>query len=145
VFRFSHFVRISRIHACGQALVVFSLSACMSWRSEPVSPAQLIATKKPPVVRITSTDSSKLILRDPEVIGDTLYGRPQSSLEAEPADRTGIPLAGVQDIAILKSDPTKNTLLVIGVGVVTFSVLCAADALGCGPEETFVTAAGGTK
>jgi hypothetical protein len=50
----------------------------MSWRSEPVSPAQLIATKKPPVVQVTRTDSSKVILEDPEVAGDTLYGRPQS-------------------------------------------------------------------
>ncbi|MFL5448851.1 MAG: hypothetical protein ACJ8A6_02100 [Gemmatimonadales bacterium] len=38
----------------------------MSWRSEPLSPAQLIATKKPPVVRVTRTDSSQVILKDPK-------------------------------------------------------------------------------
>ncbi|HSJ76594.1 MAG TPA: hypothetical protein VK899_10500 [Gemmatimonadales bacterium] len=117
----------------------------MSWRSEPVNPTQLIATQKPPFVRVTMTDSSKVILRDPEVAGDTLYGRPQSSLEDQPADRTGIPLAGIQGVATLKSDPTKNILLAAGIGVVTFGVLCAADALGCGPEETFVPLASGRK
>jgi hypothetical protein len=125
--------------------VLCSLSACMSWRSEPVSPAQLIATKKPPVVQVTRTDSSKVILEDPEVAGDTLYGRPQSSLEDEPADGTGIPLAGIQGIATRNSDPTKTTLLVVGIGVVAFAALCAADAFGCGPEENPTADAIGTK
>jgi hypothetical protein len=107
----------------------------MSWRSEPVSPAQLIATKKPPVVQVTRTDSSKVILEDPEVAGDTLYGRPQSSLEDEPADRTGIPLSGIQGIATRKSDPTKTTLLVVGIGITTFAALCAAESFGCGSQD----------
>jgi hypothetical protein len=85
----------------------------MSWRSEAVSPAQLIATRKPPVVRVTRTDSSKVILRD---LNDSL------------GDRTGIPLVGIHSIATRKSDPTKSTLLVVGIGIATFSALCAADA-----------------
>ena len=117
---------------------VVALSGCMSWRSETMSPAQLIATRKPPVVRVTRTDSSKVILRDPEVAGDTLYGRLQSSLNDSLGDRTGIPLAGIHNIATHKSDPTKTTLLIAGIGVVTFGALCAADALGCGPEENTV-------
>ena len=45
-----------------RAVVVVALSGCMSWRSEPLSPAHLIATRKPPVVRVTRADSSKVIL-----------------------------------------------------------------------------------
>jgi hypothetical protein len=127
------------------AAVLVSVSACMSWRSEPLSPAQLIATKNPPVVQVTRTDSSKVILKDPEIAGDTLYGHPQSSLDETPADRAGIPLAGIQSIATHKSDPTKTTLLVAGIGVATFAALCAADALGCGPEESFLEAVSRTK
>jgi hypothetical protein len=127
------------------AAAVVSLSGCMSWRSEALSPAQLIATKNPPVVRVTRTDSSKVILREPQVAGDTLYGRPQSSLNDSLGDRTGIPLAGIHSIATHQSDPTKNTLLFAGIGVVTLGALCAADALGCGPEEDTITFANGTQ
>ena len=127
------------------AAAVVALSGCMSWRSEAVSPAQLIATRKPPVVRLTRTDSSKVILRDPEVAGDTLYGRPQSSLNDSLVDRTGIPLAGIHSIATHQSDPTKTTLLVVGIGVAAFGALCAADAFGCGPEEDAIAFAIGTK
>jgi hypothetical protein len=103
-----------------RAAAVVALSGCMSWRSEALSPAQLIATRKPPVVRVTRTDSSKVVLRD---LNDSL------------GDRTGIPLAGIHSIATHQSDPTKTTLLFVGIGVVTFAALCAADAFGCGPEE----------
>jgi hypothetical protein len=92
-----------------------------------VGPAQLIATRKPPLVRITRTDSSEIILSDPAIIGDTLYGRPQSSVVNQPANRTAIPLIGIQDIVTLRSDPTKNTLLGVGIAVATLGFLCAAD------------------
>ena len=127
------------------AAVLVSLSACMSWRSESLSPAQLIATKNPPVVQVTRTDSSKVILKDLEVAGDTLYGHPQSSLEDTPGDRAGIPLAGIQGIATHKSDPTKTTLLVAGIGVATFAALCVADAFGCGSEDVAIADAIWTK
>jgi len=127
------------------AMAAVVLSGCMSWRSETLSPAQLIETRKPPVVRVTRADSSKVILRDPEVAGDTLFGRPQSSLEDTPGGRTGIPLAGIHSIATRKSDPTKSTLLVVGIGLATFTALCAADALGCGPDEAFLEAASGAR
>jgi hypothetical protein len=112
-----------------RSAAVVALSGCMSWRSEALSPAQLIATRKPPVVRVTRTDSSKVILRD---LNDSL------------GHRTGIPLAGIHSIATLQSDPTKTTLLFVGIGVVTFGALCAADAFGCGPEEDAIASAVGT-
>jgi hypothetical protein len=127
------------------AAVVLALSGCMSWRSEALSPAQLIATSKPSVVRVTRTDSSKVILRDPEVAGDTLFGLPQSALDDSLGDRTGIPLAGIHSIATHQSDATKSTLLVVGIGIATFTALCAADALGCGPDEAFLEAASGAR
>lgn len=120
------------------AAAVVALAGCLSWHSEALSPAQLIATRKPPVVRITRTDSSKVVLRDPEVAGDTLFGRPQSPSNDSLGERTGIPLAGIHSIATHQSDPTKTTLLLVGIGVVTFGALCAADAFGCGPEENTI-------
>jgi len=84
------------------------------------------------------TDSSKVVLQDPEVAGDTLFGRPQSPSNDSLGERTGIPLAGIHSIATHQSDPTKTTLLLVGIGVVTFGALCAADAFGCGPEENTI-------
>jgi hypothetical protein len=119
------------------------LSACMSWHPEPASPAELIATQRPDVVRITQSDSSRLILRDPAVQGDTLYGRPQASLDDEPQGRTAIPLGDIRGIATRQSDPTRTTLLGAGIVVTTVSVLClGADAFGCGSEDIFANASG---
>jgi hypothetical protein len=126
------------------ALVLLALysSGCMSWRSEPVSPAQLIAGQKPDVVRITRTDSSRVVIRSPSVQGDTLYGQLDSAQSGNPAARVGIPLAEVGEIATRRSDPTKTTLLGVGIAVGAFSLLClGADALGCGEEPTFLAQA----
>jgi hypothetical protein len=122
-------------------LILFLLSACMGWRPEPTTPAYLITNQKPDVVRLTRSDSSRLILREPMVDGDTVYGRPQANLEADPEERIAIPLADVTSIATLHTDPTRTTLLVAGAAVATFSILCfGADVWFCGHEEVFAPA-----
>ncbi len=98
------------------AAPVVALAGCLSWHSEALSPAQLIATRKPPVVRITRTDSSKVVLRDPEVAGDTLFGRPQSPSNDSLGERTGIPLAGIHSIATYQSDATRSIADDLGAG-----------------------------
>ena len=120
--------------------LVLLVTACVSWRPEPTSPAELVANQKPNLVRITQSDSSRLILLDPRVDGDTLYGRPLANLQSEPEEPVGIPLAEVMGIETQRSDPTKTTLLVAGTALMTFSVLCLAEAAGLCEEETFVTA-----
>ena len=111
------------------------LSACMSWQTQPVSPTQLINDQRPSVVRVTRPDSSRIVLREPVVQGDTLIGFPQSAT-ADSLIRTRVPLADVQDIAILRSDPNKNTLLAAGFVIAVFSTLCfLGDAFGCGPDS----------
>jgi hypothetical protein len=105
---------------------------------QPTSPSDLLASQHPTVVRITRTDDSRLTLNDPTIHGDTLLGSRLRSDAGGVTERIGLPLADVKAIAVLRPDPTKNTLLVVGLGVVTFSVLCLADAFGCGPEESFL-------
>ncbi len=134
----SRFLRLGRARVTGAfipAAALLSLSACMSWRSEPVSPAHLISTKKPPVVRVTRLGSSKVILEDPEVARDTLYGRPRSSSGDKVAGPAAIALADIEKVEIYKSDPGKTLLLVGGIGMVTLAIFCAEDALGCGTED----------
>jgi hypothetical protein len=62
------------------------LAACMTWRTEPIAPANLIANQKPSVVRITRTDSSRVTLREPAIRGDSLYGTSITEAVARPMD-----------------------------------------------------------
>jgi hypothetical protein len=119
------------------------LSGCLSWRAEPTSPADLMVSRKPSVVRITQPDSSRLILRDPVVQGDTLYGRPQANLKARPKARTGIALADVKGIATLKLNPAQKTLLGVGIAVTALCLL--GNAFGCGDDRSFLEAATSAK
>jgi hypothetical protein len=118
-------------------LAVF-LPACTSWQVEPATPAELLG-KRPSMVRLTTSDSSRVVLLDPEVRGDTLYGHRQLPDQSRAEQPEAIALAQVQEIAILRSDPTKTTLLVTGIAVATFSTLCfLGDAFGCGPDYSTV-------
>jgi hypothetical protein len=128
--------RARRLFALGQLLAF--LPACTSWRVQPTSPSDLLTSQQPSVVRITRADDSRLTLNDPTIHGDTLLGSQLRSDAGGVTERIALPLADVKEIALLRPDPTKNTLLVVGLGVVTFSVLCLADAFGCGPEESFL-------
>jgi hypothetical protein len=129
-------LRAQRVYGVLQ-LALF-LSGCMSWRPELISPADLIATQRPDVVRITQDDSSEVILRDPAVQGDTLFGRVETVLGETSQTRTGIPLAEVKGIETLRSNPTKTTLLSVALAAGTFSILCfVANALGCHEKEVF--------
>ena len=118
-------------------LAIF-LPACTSWQVDSAAPAELFG-KRPSIVRLTMSDSSRLVLNDPVIRGGTLYGHRQLPDQSRTQQPEGIPLAEVQEIATLRSDPTKTTLLVTGIAVATFSTLCfLGDAFGCGPDYSTV-------
>jgi hypothetical protein len=77
-----------------------------------------------------------VVLNDPSVQGDTLYGTGVASDSANALQRTGLPLSDVKEIAVRRSDPTRTTLFIVGLGVALVSALCVADEFGCGPDET---------
>jgi hypothetical protein len=127
----------TRSRLCSLLLLQLLLSACMSWQTQQASPAGLISDERPSVVRITRKDSTRTILREPALRGDTLYGYPQAAAGVDTLRLTSVSLEDVQEIATLRSDPTKNTLLITGIAVGAFSTLCfLADAFGCGPESS---------
>jgi hypothetical protein len=113
------------------------LPSCTSWQVQPAaSPRDLVTTDRPHLVRVTRADSSRAVLSDPSVQGDTLYGAPVTSDSASALRRTGVPLSDVKEIAVRRSDPTRTTLFIVGVGIALVSALCVADEFGCGPEDT---------
>ncbi len=98
-------------------------------------------SQKPYVVRVVRSDSSRLVLRNPTIQQDSLYG----TLEASPGDtvpgRRGIPLADIRTIETRRSDPTKTALLGTGILVGTFTTLCLlADTFGCDDDAATILA-----
>jgi hypothetical protein len=121
---------------CALVQLVVYLTGCTSWQVQPATPKELVATERPHIVRVTRSDDSRVVLNDPLVQGDTLYGAPVTSDSAAAQQRTGVPLSDVKEIAMRRSDPTRTTLLIVGLGVALVSALCVADEFGCGPDET---------
>ena len=126
------------------APVVF-LSACLSWRPEPTRPADLVARQKPPVIRMTLRDSTQLVLRNPEVQGDTIYGHPPGS-RGHAGNRSGIPLSSVARIETQRTDTGKSMVLGFGIALGAFTALCVVgETFGCGDPEAFLEGRVGAK
>ena len=109
-------------------LAVGWLSACTSWTIQSASPQQVLAEHQPEKVRVTRADSTTVVLNQPEIAGDTLYGMGQSQASGGHADRSGVALADVKSVAIRKGDATKTVLLGVGsaaVGVGTLYLIAA--------------------
>ena len=98
-------------YAC-LVLLAAHLSACYSWRSEQVAPAQAIAGRQPEQVRITEPGGKTVVVLGPTVAGDTLRG--QSKLTGYPV---AIPLAEVLQLETRRSNGTSSALVVAGLGL----------------------------
>ena len=119
-------------------LITF-LSSCTSWQVQPgASPNDLVTAQRPYTVRITQGDGSRVVLNDPSVQSDTLYGAPDTSHAAGAPERIGVPLSNVKEIEVRRPDPSRTTLLFVGIGVTLLSAFCLAESLICEPEKTFL-------
>jgi hypothetical protein len=113
------------------------LPACTSWQVEPVPPSTLVA-EKPSLVRVTLPDRSHLVLNDPVIQGDTLYGYRQKLNQAVVEQPKAVPLSQVREIAVQRQDPTGTTLVGFGLVVAAVTALCLlGDAFGCGEDPDF--------
>ena len=122
--RFGHFVLLST-----------SLAACSSWQTQSVSPQQLLVTQHPGKIRVTRTDSSKVVLTDPQISGDTLYGgRAGAGSITSAAHREGVALGDVGNVAVRRKDAFATGMLIgvpaaalIGAGLIIRSALINID------------------
>ncbi len=112
-----------------------ALAACSSWQTQGVSPQQLLVTQHPGKIRVTRTDSSKIVLTDPEIVGDTLYGRDTGAGSITSATRReGVALGDVGHVSLRRKDPVATGMLIgvpaaalIGAGLVIRSALASID------------------
>ena len=100
-------------------LVVTTLTACTSWRVQPVSPERLLNDESPKAVRVQRADSSRVVLNSPQLVSDSLLGTTRGQ-------RTAVPLADITQIAVRRGDALKTTGLVLGVPATAFAVILVA-------------------
>lgn len=99
-------------------LLSLSLSACVNWRYEMASPAQVINEQHPSTVRVLRQNGASVTLAAPSVVGDSLrgFGRDRS-------DRISIPLSDVREVSTSHFDPLKSLGMALLVGAAAFGVV----------------------
>lgn len=100
-------------------MMAASLSACTHWQVQSVSPQQLLSERKPNRIRVTLTDREEVVLRQPQIVKDSLYGvRSSSTPQPGGRAREAVALADVDHVAIRKTDPLATTLLLVPAAAV---------------------------
>ena len=70
----------------GWVLVFAYLCACTKWQVQQVSPRELLTQNQPEKLRVSLVDNTEIVLRRPEIRGDSLYGvRDESGLRLDAA------------------------------------------------------------
>lgn len=103
--------RPSRRFTWPALLAATLFTACTQWQVQDVPTQQLVTTQHPRSIRVTRPDSSKVVLADPQVVGDTLYGT-ETGKGAASAYRNGIPLGDIAHVSIRRSDPLATGVLI---------------------------------
>lgn len=103
-----------------------SVSGCMSWHTEGAGPDQVIARDHPKQLRVDRKDSTRVVLSQPHLSGDSLIGL-QNRLES------GVPLSDVSSVAVRKLDVAKT----IGIPLATFGLMFLI-ACGMGDSGDYV-------
>ena len=98
--------------------VLLLLTACSSWRVQPVGPAQLISEHHPSRVRLRGQDGHQVVVRQPFVRGDSVLGLAHQ-------DTTGLALDEIHTVAVRRFDWLKTTGLVVLTLGAAVGVACA--------------------
>ena len=104
-------------------MLILLTTACTSWRVEPLAPQALLA-RNPSTLRVMRTDSSMLVLQDPELRGDTLVGTGARGAQVR------VPLDSVRQTSTRRFSPLKTFGVLVGmaatavVGVVIYFGTC---------------------
>jgi len=94
-------------------LLAGSLSGCLgsslkSWRVQPPPPANVVTEQHPKRIRVSRADSTKIVLRNPSVIGDSLVAVDRGDR------RVAIPLTQLTQVEVEKTDGGKVVFGVVG-------------------------------
>jgi hypothetical protein len=97
----------------GLVLAAWSSTACTHWKVQSAFPEQVVS-RRPQRVRVTRNDSSRIVLRRPEIVGDTLYGVPRDGRAAAESPRPAVALTDVSEAAVRRVSAVRTTALALG-------------------------------
>lgn len=105
------------------ALLLWYLPACITWHVEPgVSPEQLIATQHPDFIRVTRTDSSRLVLRQPRIAaGDSVSGVHNGA-------PSSVAISDITQVGIRKFNAGRTIGLLLGMSAIIAGVVVVSVA-----------------
>ena len=113
-------------------LSTWATGACTHWKVQDALPEQVVGEKHPYEVRVTRDDGSRIVLRRPEIVGDTLYGAARGSRAGAAAPGPGVPLADVSEVAVRRVDILGSAALGLGTaalaGVVALGLVWSSRA-----------------
>jgi hypothetical protein len=67
---------------------------------------------------VTRDDSSRIVLRRPEIVGDTLYGALRNGRAGAGSPRPAVALADVSEVAVRRVNMVRTAVLAFGTLVV---------------------------
>ena len=118
-------MNMRRILSC--ILLPAYVASCMSWRVEPLSPAQVVTQEQPSAIRVTMKYGSRFELESPVVSGDSLVGL----VKTESYASRGVLLADISRVEIRKGDALKTVGLVVGLGMLFVGIATVGYYASC--------------
>ena len=106
-----------RAGVTGLVLAAWCSSACTHWKVQSAFPEQVVS-RRPHKVRVTRNDSSRVVLRRPEIVGDTVYGIPRGGRTAAGSARPAVALTDVSEVAVRRVNVVTTSVLAFGTLVV---------------------------
>ncbi len=108
----------------GVALALaLSLAGCKSWHPVPAQvPERWIARETPPAVRLTAVTGTRVTIRNPIVVADSIVSA-SAPVAVGPfaPPRPGVLASDVHELEIARFDPVKTALLGAGFAAVSIS------------------------
>ena len=109
--------RPSGLRLIGVTLVLLGqLNACTSWRVQSVTPGQLFARGTPKEVRVQRPDATRMVLKRPQLVGDSLFGRTDGKTAA-------VYVRDVSEIAVRRPNALKTVGLIVGIVAIPVALI----------------------
>jgi hypothetical protein len=102
-------------------ILYLSCTACTSWRPDSLTP-QAVVAGHPMSSRVTRTDSSQVIINNPQLQGDTIAGVGQHKAQVR------VPLGSVLLTETCRGDAGKSVLVLLGIAAAVAAVVAAGIA-----------------
>ena len=103
------------------AVVAILLAGCTTWRVQWISPETVIRRDQPGAVEVTRVDSSRVVLDQPRIVGDSLVGKVEGAVAS-------IALADVAYVAVRRGEGGGTAGLVLLASLAGLAALAAAIA-----------------